>query len=90
MNTYLKVIALASTMSVAAVASAGTGQADRINEARTYPFKQTHDNFLSSERHRKIVQLVQEVHRSEKAADPAKREKLHNELHEEINLHAQR
>lgn len=90
MNTYLKIIALASTMSVATVASAGAGLADRINEARTYPFKQTNDNFLSSERHRKIVQLTQEIHRSQEPADADKLEKLHNELHQELDLHAQR
>lgn len=90
MKTYLQVIALISTMSVAGLASADSGLADRINEARTYPFKQTSDNFLSSERHRKIVQLMQEIHRTDKSANPEKREKLHEELHEELDLHATR
>ena len=90
MKTYLQVIALVSTISVAGLASAGNGLADRINEARSYPFKQTDDSFLSSERHRKIVQLIQEIHRTEKDADPERLEKLHEELHQELELHATR
>ncbi|MAM89833.1 hypothetical protein [Allohahella sp. A8] len=91
MNMIIKTLAITLTLTAAGMASAGTGLADRINEARTYPFKTAGDAFLASESHRKVVQLVKEIHKIDpNSVDQAKRDELHEQLHRELELHAVR